>query len=47
MVLQRIKALYLTVQQVEDGFDYIFYDDELKEINGNTYEDPSISIESN
>lgn len=44
-VAMKIGNLYLTVQPVEDGFDYIFYDDELKEINGNTYEDPSISIQ--
>jgi hypothetical protein len=35
---------FFTIQQVEDGYDYTFYDANLKELDGGVYDDPDITI---
>lgn len=35
---------YFTVQKVEEGYDYVVYDADRKEIDGGVWEDPDISI---
>ncbi|MDD3415800.1 MAG: DUF5688 family protein [Lachnospiraceae bacterium] len=43
-VALKLQNLYMTIQPTEDGYDYIFYDDKLHEINGGLYENPDINI---
>ena len=33
-----------TIQTVEDGYDYTFYDKDYLELDGGVYDDPTISI---
>ena len=36
---------YLTVQAIEEGYFYIFYDSNLHEINSNNYDVPNVSVQ--
>ena len=35
---------YMTIQTSDEGYDYIFYDDEYREVDGGKYNDPSVLI---
>ena len=40
----QIGEQYFTIQTVEDGYDYTFYDKDYLELDGGVYDDPTISI---
>lgn len=43
-IAYQIGEQYFTIQTVEDGYDYTFYDKDYQEKDGGAYDDPSISI---
>lgn len=42
----RLGKHYLAIQTVDDGYDYTFYDENYKELDGGIYDDPSVGIQS-
>ena len=43
-IAYQIGERYFTIQTVEDGYDYTFYDKDYLELDGGVYDDPTISI---
>lgn len=43
-IAYQIGEQYFTIQTVEDGYDYTFYDENYLELDGGVYDDPVISI---
>lgn len=43
-IAYQIGEQYFTIQTVEDGYDYTFYDENYLELDGGVYDDPAISI---
>ncbi len=43
-IAYQIGEQYFTIQTVEDGYDYTFYDKDYLELDGGVYDDPTISI---
>ncbi len=43
-IAYQIGDQYFTIQTVEDGYDYTFYDKDYLELDGGVYDDPNISI---
>ena len=43
-IAYQIGDQYFTIQTVEDGYDYTFYDKDYLELDGGVYDDPTISI---
>lgn len=43
-IAYQIGERYFTIQTVEDGYDYTFYDKNYLELDGGVYDDPTISI---
>ena len=43
-IAYQVGEKYFTIQTVEDGYDYTFYDKDYLELDGGVYDDPTISI---
>ena len=43
-IAYQIGEQYFTIQTVEDGYDYTFYDKDYLELDGGVYDNPDISI---
>lgn len=43
-IAYQIGEQYFTIQTVEDGYDYTFYDKDYLELDGGVYDEPTISI---
>ena len=43
-IAYQIGEKYFTIQTVEDGYDYTFYDKDYLELDGGVYDNPDISI---
>ena len=43
-IAYQVGEQYFTIQTVEDGYDYTFYDKDFLELDGGVYDDPTISI---